>query len=262
MTMDRRHFLTTAGRATIALGSVPLWPAVAAPCLATRGRSRRRAVVTDLAGTWRFRLNPTEMGREFGAWFSTRLPAEIALPGTTDEAGVGPRDHGVRARSPHTRPSVRGLRLVSAGHRHPRDLAGQAHHALSRTRHWATTVWLDDAEIGTQNSLSTPHLHDLSAATPGKHQLTIRVDNRYLLDVGRDAHSVTDHTQTNWNGIVGRIELRATDPVWIDGVRLFPECAPSGPRRGHRPQHDGRTAECDGRAGRAPAAARARASHA
>jgi hypothetical protein len=47
------------------------------------------------------------------------------------------------------------------------------------------------------------------------------VDNRYLLDVGRDAHSVTDHTQTNWNGIVGRIELRATDPVWIDGVRLF-----------------------------------------
>jgi len=93
-----------------------------------------------------------------------------------------------------------------------------------------TTVWLDDVEIGTQNSLSTPHLHDLSAATPGKHRLTIRVDNRYLLDVGRDAHSVTDHTQTNWNGIVGRIELRATDPVWIDGVRLIPEL----PRRAVR----------------------------
>jgi hypothetical protein len=36
---------------------------------------------------------------------------------------------------------------------------------------------------------------------------------------------VADHTQTNWNGIVGRIELRATDPVWIDDVQVYPDLA-------------------------------------
>ena len=86
--MDRRHFLKTAGRATIALGSVPLWPAIASSLPGDAGADLDRRVVSDLAGTWRFRLNPTEMGREFGAWFNTRIPAEIALPGTTDEAGV------------------------------------------------------------------------------------------------------------------------------------------------------------------------------
>ena len=87
--MDRRHFLRTAGRATIALGSVPLWPAIASSLPGDAGADLEERAASDLAGTWRFRLNPTEMGREFGAWFNTRLPAEIALPGTTDEAGVG-----------------------------------------------------------------------------------------------------------------------------------------------------------------------------
>ena len=44
-----------------------------------------------------------------------------------------------------------------------------------------------------------------------------------LIDVGENSHSVTDHTQTNWNGIVGRIELRTSRPVWIDDVQVFPD---------------------------------------
>ncbi len=43
-----------------------------------------------------------------------------------------------------------------------------------------------------------------------------------IVDVGNNAHSVSDHTQGNWNGIAGRIELQATDPVWIDDVRVYP----------------------------------------
>ena len=34
---------------------------------------------------------------------------------------------------------------------------------------------------------------------------------------------VDERTQTNWNGIVGRMELRATDPVWIDDVQVYPD---------------------------------------
>ncbi len=61
--------------------------------------------------------------------------------------------------------------------------------------------------------------------TPGKHRLTVRVDNRLVVDVGVNSHSVTDHTQGNWNGIVGDIELRAGSPVWIDDLQVFPRVA-------------------------------------
>src|SRR5581483_3101943 len=88
--------------------------------------------------------------------------------------------------------------------------------------HWETRAWLGDRELGRGESLSTAHVYDLSGAAPGQHRLTIRVDNRLLVDVGPNAHSVSDHTQTNWHGIVGKIELRAGSPVWIDTIQVFP----------------------------------------
>jgi hypothetical protein len=102
--------------------------------------------------------------------------------------------------------------------------------------HWKTTVWLDGRCIGSKDSLGTAHAYELgwvpkrdesrlgspSDVAVGKHRLTIRVDNRMIVDVGNNAHSVSDHTQGNWNGIAGRIELQATDPVWIDDVRVYP----------------------------------------
>lgn len=38
-----------------------------------------------------------------------------------------------------------------------------------------------------------------------------------------DPHALTEETQTNWNGILGRIELQPTDPVWIQDVQVYPE---------------------------------------
>ena len=59
--------------------------------------------------------------------------------------------------------------------------------------------------------------------TPGPHRITIRVDNRLLVDVGENAHSVSDHTQGNWNGIVGTLQLRREPSVWLDDVQVYPD---------------------------------------
>jgi hypothetical protein len=116
--------------------------------------------------------------------------------------------------------------------------------------HWATRVWVDGRESGANDSLSTPHEYDLGIVQmdgrgdlnsqepmgisyagalvplqPGEHQLTVRVDNRLVVDVGINSHSISDHTQGNWNGIVGDISLRATDPVWIDDLQVYPSYA-------------------------------------
>lgn len=101
-------------------------------------------------------------------------------------------------------------------------MARPAHHPLSRTRalaDHARSRWPEPRHP--QQPLHAAHLRCLAGSHPGLHKLRIEVDNTYQIDVGRDAHSVGEHTQTNWNGIIGRIELRATPPVWIEDAQVY-----------------------------------------
>ncbi|MBA4318956.1 MAG: beta-glucuronidase, partial [Flavobacterium sp.] len=91
--------------------------------------------------------------------------------------------------------------------------------------HIETRVWVNDKEVGLQNSLVAPHIYDLSAyLVPGKQRISIRIDNRIKeINMGPDSHSITDHTQGNWNGIIGKIALESFTPVYIDDVQIFPD---------------------------------------
>jgi hypothetical protein len=96
---------------------------------------------------------------------------------------------------------------------------------LERCR-WVTTVWLDGKRIGTQDSLIAPHVYDFGIdVTPGKHRLTICVDNTVKIVLGNFASALFGGTEGNMNGIVGRIELNATPPVWLDEVQVYPDVA-------------------------------------
>lgn len=83
--------------------------------------------------------------------------------------------------------------------------------------HIETIVTLNGHKVGHQLSLSIPHQFDL---TPyilygSKNKLSIEVYNGIEnVSVGQDSHSVTDQTQGNWNGIVGKIELQAGPIIW------------------------------------------------
>lgn len=93
--------------------------------------------------------------------------------------------------------------------------------------HWESTVWVDDHKLGMQNNLGTAHNYDLNKfLSPGEHNITIRIDNRVKdINVGLDAHSISDNTQTNWNGIVGDIKLTATPEISIGNVKTYPDVA-------------------------------------
>ncbi|PJJ07724.1 glycosyl hydrolase family 2 [Flavobacterium sp. 1] len=95
---------------------------------------------------------------------------------------------------------------------------------LERT-HIETRVWINDKEVGMQNSLVAPHVYDLSQyLTTGKQRISIRIDNRIKeINVGPDSNSITDHTQGNWNGIIGKIALESGSPVYIDDVQIYPD---------------------------------------
>jgi hypothetical protein len=87
--------------------------------------------------------------------------------------------------------------------------------------HWESVVWIDGKRVGSNLSLVAPHEYDLGNLPVGKHKLSIRVDNRMLMNYRPDAHSVSDSLGMSWNGIVGRIELQATSRVWITDAQVF-----------------------------------------
>lgn len=90
--------------------------------------------------------------------------------------------------------------------------------------HWESTVFVNGTKAGSRNSLSTPHEFDITdLLINGKNRISIRIDNRVIIPVGVNSHSISDHTQSNWNGITGSIKLISTAEVYIDEIRVFPD---------------------------------------
>ena len=100
--------------------------------------------------------------------------------------------------------------------------------------HIETTVYVNGQKVGSDNSLSTPHLFDVTDYIQLGARNTIEVFVYNGIDrvgVGQDSHSVTDQTQGNWNGIVGRMELRAQPQrLRIDKVKIYPRPSTSSVR--------------------------------
>lgn len=204
-----------------------------------------------LGGVWRFQLDRADVGQS-ERWFERELTERIQLPGALQNQGFGD-DLSTDTQWTGGSGVERWLKLPQyEKYRQPGNikipffLQPEKHYVgvawyqrdidipeawkgrriflmLERT-HWGTQVWMDDKPIGTNSSLSTPHVYDFGTGlTSGKHRLTIRVDNRLLVQVGARAHSVSDESQGNWNGIVGELKLTATSPVWIEEVQAYPD---------------------------------------
>ncbi|MBM6992363.1 MAG: beta-glucuronidase [Prevotella sp.] len=108
----------------------------------------------------------------------------------------------------------------------PREWKKQRVELFLERPHIETTVLVNGREVGHQMSLNTPHVYDLtSMVRPGEeNSIAIRVYNGIEnVCVGQDSHSVTDQTQGNWNGIAGRIELRARGRQPIGTLQVYPD---------------------------------------
>lgn len=83
--------------------------------------------------------------------------------------------------------------------------------------HIETYVYINGKYVGHQMSLSVPHQFDVTQYIKfGKeNKIEIRIYNGIEnVCVGMDSHSVTDQTQGDWNGMVGRMELRTSPILW------------------------------------------------
>lgn len=206
----------------------------------------------DLSGTWLYQLDSSDRGVT-ESWYNNKLPGKLQLPGSLTTNHMGPE---ITTTTPWTgqiidssyflKPEYEKYRRAgnikvpfwlqpvkyykgAAWYQKdviiPNGWKGRDVSLFIERSHWETRVWIDNNEVGLRNSLSTPHQFDVGKyLTPGTHRVTIRIDNRVKdFNVGQNSHSISDHTQSNWNGMIGNLQLIARSNVYIDEVQLFPD---------------------------------------
>lgn len=205
----------------------------------------------DLSGEWQFRMDPQDVGEQ-EKWFEKDLPDTVQLPGSMVENGKGnditletqwtggiqnPEWFNDPSYAPYHDPE--NIRFPfwlqpekkytgAAWYRKTIDLPegwDEKPIFLNLERvHWESTVWINSAKAQMQNSLATPHVYDISGMLrSGKNNITIRVDNRTKeIDPGHNSHSISDHTQSNWNGITGNISLQKKGEIFFTDLAVFP----------------------------------------
>ena len=151
------------------------------------------------------------------------FPLTMTLPGTTAQQRIGvyneKREDGFFTETYPFEGRIWLKRIIALT---PEQLS--APHCflhLERTR--ITRVWVNGAELGTENSLCTPHVYDLSGHLTAQTELVICVQNfDYPVPGG---HMTSPDTQTNWIGITGSIRLEFHAETYISDLRAFPDAA-------------------------------------
>lgn len=194
--------------------------------------------IASLAGNWKFAADSLDVG-EKEHWENKKFDGNIHLPGSTDEIGLGnhfPLFKSILGqRTPQDYPKDADFGMLTRIHKYIGVAWYQKEINISRTEAnktfflnlervmWRSKVFVDGKEIGKPiDFLSTPHLHALGSLAKGKHTLTVLIDNRLIFPIGALAHSYNPHMQTQWNGVVGKINLLSYSSVIIKNIRVFP----------------------------------------
>lgn len=165
----------------------------------------------SLAGEWNVELGKSGSAFAKGKRASQGEMKCAILPGTidTNRLGFAPKDtmettHLTRLYA------YKGAARYSRTINIPKDWKKKPVELfLERTR--PTWVYVDGELVDSCNFISTPQRYLLpKKVKPGKHLLEIVVDNGRGVpeQVYDSSHAYTEDTQTNWNGIIGRIELQ------------------------------------------------------
>lgn len=181
--------------------------------------------VISLAGIWKCKLDPFFTGISAnGVQLMPGLPEEITLPGSTDQAGKGIKTQEMTSLRLTRQFEYKGPVWYEKEVFVPEYWQGKEIRLFLERAHWETAVWVNGRDAGRQESLSVPHVYDLSALLqPGKkNTIRIRVDNNLIYNI-EHSHAISAETQTNWNGIIGRMELQAFDKIHIDDVQVYPK---------------------------------------
>lgn len=176
----------------------------------------------DLAGVWQFAIDTGKQGIT-EAWYLSDLTDSILLPGSLDENKKG----FINTDSSDAHLFREYVYTGAAWFRNvlniPENWSDKKLELfIERTK--VADVWIDSIHIGKRSTIFTPQKYDLTGIlTPGRHTISIRVDNTPDLVPVAGSHAYSEETQTNWLGILGKFCIQASFPTRIESVKTFPD---------------------------------------
>ncbi len=221
---------------------------ILAGCASPGNKTRE---VISLAGDWGFRLDSLDLGMD-QKWYASPFGEHVNLPGSLAENGKGNEvtvstewtgniwdssyftDDRYRKyrqadniKIPFWLKPVKyyvGPAWYQKEIRLPDQWQGRRVVLSLERCHWESRLFVNDREAGYRNSLATPHTYDITDLLErGMNRISLRIDNRMIVPVGVNSHSVSDHTQSNWNGIIGEMVMEAGSAVFISDIQIYPE---------------------------------------
>jgi hypothetical protein len=207
--------------------------------------------VISLAGEWQFRIDSLDKGLQ-EKWYDSVFTETVKLPGSMAENGKG-NDVSLKTEwtgdiidrsffndkryEKYRQPGnfkvpfwLQPVKYYKGAAWYQKEFEYSSEWESNRVilslerPHWETTVFVNGRKAGSENSLAVAHKYDITDfLTKGKNKLSIRIDNRMVVPVGVNSHSVSDHTQSNWNGITGDISLNTVPAVYIEDVAVYPD---------------------------------------
>lgn len=176
------------------------------------------AEVVSLAGEW---------GLKLGSYADEITANDVcSLPGTLSENEKGTKNNS----TDKTRLSLKYKYTGAAVYQKIVDIPAEwANKSVTLTmeRTKNTRVWFNGIEqtnYSTNDSLAAPHDYYLTGIKPGeKNTIAVEVTNGNYDLFRVKTHMLTEETQTDWNGIIGEIALKATDNIYVKDVMIYPD---------------------------------------
>lgn len=186
--------------------------------------------ILDLSGLWRYETDESDIGMEEERYKRTLLKEGFRLPGSTCENRIGIKQEYYEeltkeaVRAPRERYQYIAPLWLQREIFVPEEWEGKAVKLYLERVNIASQLWLDGEPIDRQRiELSAPHVYRLTGRlSAGKHVLTLRIDNRNLLNIGTMASGYSIDTQGYWNGIIGKIELQCEELFHLENIQVYP----------------------------------------
>ena len=167
-----------------------------------------------------------------GAWkvSGNGIDAVATLPGTLADSGIGKAQsyetwnaisnkqerYALRLQHQFIGPATYSRKVnVSA------DMAGKPLELFLERVLWRSTLKVDGKTVGTRDSLAVPHVYGFAVGelSAGEHLFELTIDNSDQYDFAGWSHAWGPTTQTRWNGVIGKFELREANP--LRSARVF-----------------------------------------
>lgn len=183
----------------------------------------------DLSGIWRYETDEENKGIEEKFFARALKENGFTLPGDACANKVG------KKYTPPKELCYEAVRTLRPEYEYIAPLWLQREFALSEEDedkyitlflervNIASDLWIDGEKIDRQViSMSTPHIYNLTGKIKaGTHTMTLRVDNTNLLNLAGMSSGYSVDTQSIWNGIIGKIELRCENIFHLSNIQVY-----------------------------------------